>query len=218
MRRIALLLFLPVCLSLCSGTALANSVVTMHFIGTDGNQGGGYYTYPYYFSVSGSASMALICDSYDREITPGETWQAMQYTNFLNGIQHGLFAGQPNATLDYKAAGLIFEAITTGSVNAVGGNYAIWGFFSQNALNNPEYQSSGAGAIAANYLALAGTDPNSAYRGLSIYVPLAGSKGMAAQEFFSYTPMVAPEPATMTLLGTGLLSLFGAARRKLRKA
>ena len=186
MRRIALLLFLPVCLSLCSGTALANSVVTMHFIGTDGNQGGGYYTYPYYFSVSGSASMALICDRYDREITPGE--------NLASHAIHQLPERHPTWIICWTAQrhsrlqsrGPDLRSHYDGLRECGWGQLRHLGNFSQNALNNPEYQSSGAGAIAANYLALAGTDPNSAYRGLLIYVPLAGSKGMAAQRFCNW--------------------------------
>ena len=209
--RLALPTFLVVAaLCLCTGSALANSV-KMQLTGVGGNNAGGVYTYPYYFSINGKTPVPLICDSYDNQVVVGETWQA-NVTSLLSG--KGLFGNQ---LLDYKAAGLIFKGILNGTISANAGNFAIWGLFSTNAQNSSYFQSSGAAGIESTYLALALTDPNSAYNGLVLYTPIAGTQswGGTPQEYIGYNPV--PEPGTITLFGTGLLSLAGMMKRKLSK-
>lgn len=215
MRRLRLVIPAVVILAmfcLCTGSALANSTVTMKLTSVGGNNAGGVYTYPYNFSINGAAPVALICDSYDNEVKVGETWQAT-VSSLLSGS--GLYGNQ---LLDYKAAGLIFKSILSGTLGANVGNFAIWGLFSSNAQNSSYFQSSGAGAIETEYLALAAVAPNSAFNGLKLYTPIPGTQswGGTAQEYIGYSPV--PEPTTLTLFGTGLLSLAGMARRKFRKA
>jgi hypothetical protein len=215
MRRLRLAIFsltILAAFSLCSGTARADSTVTLQFINTGSNYAGGATTYPYNFSVNGSAPVALICDSYDNEVTIGESWKA-NVTSLVNGS--GLFGNQ---LMDYKAAGLIFKSILSGALNANVGNFAIWGLFSTNAQANSFFGTSGAGAIETEYLALAANAPNSAFQGLVLYTPIPGTQnwGGTAQEYIGYSPV--PEPTTLTLFGTGLISLGGMVRRKLRKA
>jgi PEP-CTERM motif len=215
MRRLrlavpSLLTLLALCF--CTGTALADSTVTMKLTSVGGNNAGGAYTYPYNFSIDGGKPVALICDSYDNEVVVGETWKA-NVTSLLSGA--GLFG---NKLIDYKAAGLIFKSILNGSINVNAGNFAIWGLFSQGAQNNAFFGTSGAAGIETQYLALAAKDPNSAYAGLVLYTPIAGTQswGGTAQEYIGYSPV--PEPTTLTLFGTGLISLAAMVRRKLGKA
>jgi hypothetical protein len=199
-------------LCLCTGSALADSIVNMQFTGVGGNNAGGVYTYPYNFSINGKAPVSLICDSYDNEVIVGETWQA-KVTSLVGG--KGLFGNQ---LLDYKAAGLIFKSILNGTLNANAGNYAIWGLFSANAQSSSYFQSSGAGAIETQYLAWAATAPKSAFNGLRLFTPVAGTQswGGTPQEYIEFSPV--PEPGTLALFGTGLLILSGLIRRKLNKA
>ena len=216
MRRLrhavpALLLLASLCFF--TGTALAGSTVTMKLTGVGGNNAGGVYTYPYYFSINGASPVALICDTYDNQVIVGETWKATA-TPFLKGI--GLFGS--TTSLDYKAAGLIFKSILNGTLSANSGNFAIWGLFSTNAQNNPYFQSSGAAGIESQYLALAATASNKAFSGLILYTPIPGTQswGGTAQEYIGYSPV--PEPTTLALFGTGLVFLVGMTRRKLAKA
>ncbi len=211
LRLIVITLLILAALSLCTGTALANSV-TMKLTSVGGNNAGGVYTYPYYFSINGGSPTALICDSYDNRVIIGETWKA-NVVSLLSG--GGLFGGQ---LLDYKAAGLIFKSILNGTLSANAGNFAIWGLFSTDAQNNPYFQTSGAGAIETAYLAMAATAPNSAFAGLVLYVPIPGTQswGGTPQEYIGYNPV--PEPGALTLFGTGLLSLAGLVRKKLARA
>lgn len=205
-RRYLIALLVVVASLSLSGSAFANTV-HMHYIR---QQGVGNFL----FSINSSTTQtSLICDTYDNRIFKGETWDAT-VSSLLTAT--GLF-GSGN-TLDYRAAGLIYKSMLGGTTNALAGQWAIWALFSSNAASNPEFIASGGSAVEAAYLALAATAPNSAYQGLLLYTPIAGTqtgKGLP-QEFIGFTPV--PEPGTLTLMGTGLLFLAGALRRKLVKA
>jgi len=209
LRLAVVVLFVLAMAMMYASPAFANSTVNMKLVSVGGNNAGGVYTYPYYFSINGGAPTALICDSFDNHVSVGENWQA-HVVGLLSG--QGLFGNQ---LLDYKAAGLIFKSILNGTVNVNVGNWAIWALFSTNAQAQSYLQTSGALAIEQQYLQLASTAPNSAFNGLVLYTPIAGSQSAngTPQEYIGYNPV--PEPTTLTLFGTGILSLAGFVRRKL---
>ncbi len=214
LRLTGLSLFLLAVLSMGTVSALADSTATMQLMSSPiGPVEGGVYTYPYTIAVNGTP-MTLMCDTYDNEIYFGETWMATQVP-LLSG--KGLFDGQYKY---YEAAALIFKGVLNGTIsNAAEANFAIWGYFSANARNNSYYISSGAGTLAAQYLTMALNAPKWKFAGFTVYVPVPGSQPPGdgtAQEFMSYTPSPTPEPGTLVLLGSGVLCLAGAARRKLK--
>ena len=206
---LSLLILAIVCL--CPGSAAAHSIVRMKLVGVGGNNADGVYTYPYYFSINGKATVSLLCDTYDNQVTMGETWKAHE-SSLSSG--KGLFGSQ---LLDYKAAGLIFKSILNGTVGVNAGNFAIWGLFSTNAKNSAFFRSKEPQRWMQCTLALAAKAPNSAFNGLVLYTPIAGTQswGGTPQEYIGYS--AAPEPATLTLFGTGLLTLAGLLRRKMGK-
>ncbi len=199
MRHFRLTLLLTTLLLAFAGSALADTA-SMTFLGPAGNNSGGVYTYPYEFSVNGSGPVALLCDAFDNEVVSGETWTAT-VTSLLSGSQAGgggLFAGQ---TQNYKAAGLIFEGILNGTINANIGNWAIWGLFSADAQTNAFFTSNNLLAFEQFYLGLAAIAPDSWFQGLVLYTPVAGTQSWAGslpQEYIGYVSV--PEPAEIALI------------------
>lgn len=204
MRQIRLVTVLSaIVLMAFTGSALADSTtVAMNFASVGGANGGGVYTYPYNFTVNGT-STSLICDAFDNEVQVGESWTAT-VTSLLS--DQGMFSGNANSLLDYKAAGLIFNGIVNGTINQVAGNWAIWALFSPNAYNNSYFTSSGAIAIYNQALAGAANAPDSLFANLVVYTPIPGTQKPSAlglpQEYIGIS---VPEPGEYALLLTALL-------------
>src|SRR5258706_14896320 len=79
------LLSLVVALSLSTLASANSATVNMTFLYPGTNASGGYYTYPYYFSINGGKATPMMCDSFNNHISAGED---------LNGNISGLVSGK----------------------------------------------------------------------------------------------------------------------------
>src|SRR6202521_4434990 len=207
-HRVAILSFLVVLL--LAASALADSQVTMKFLGHGGTNKNAVY--PWYFRVDGVPT-TLICDTLNNLNVRGETWQA-NVTNILNGPTKGLFQG--NTLIDYKAAAILFSNILFHGANPSDANWAIWALFTPRAKHS-KYFNADALDLYNDALALAPKLPKSFFRNYVIYTPIPGTQSCKKcglpQEFIGYNP--GPEPGTLLLFGTGLVGLAGIIRKKL---
>ena len=115
--------------------------VSMNYIGPQGNNSGGIYTYPYNFNIDGSSTIyPLMCDSFDRQVTPGQMWNANTLTVDNLNATNVLNLEFPSAgVLGYLEASYLFveeaNAYTNSNSDPLGlYNWAVLDLF---AGNNP---------------------------------------------------------------------------------
>jgi hypothetical protein len=202
------------------------SSVTMQFTGVGTNSSGGVDTYPYDFKVTpsgggSSETLELMCISFNQEIylqNPNETWTA----NVVTAGSLGKF-DEEEAYLYSIAAANVTNNTISGAANwadwALGDSSSLTveeSFLKSHNISGTEYNdavydlttglSSADLADFANYL---------------VYVPTSdGYSGRTndglPQTFIGGPPPVVPEPSSLVLFGSGLLSAAGALYRRKR--
>ncbi len=203
-------------LILSAGAASASSVtVTLTGAGGVISNDGSVFVGPYQLQVAGQTVNAP-CDDYSDEIWVGESWQANEVPLTASGVNSALFGSQPNADHLYLEAAYLtslFGKEPTSDYNDI--SYAIWGLFEPAALASSNYE---AGANAFLTQAENAQLNFSEFSGWQILTPVNGSQseGGRPQEFIVPVgnPTATPEPATLALLGAGLVALGLAQRRK----
>jgi PEP-CTERM motif len=210
----------------------ATSTASMKFDGTGGNSSGGVQTYPYYFTINGAKTeVPLLCVSYQDSIKTGETWTADVYAIGTSQALTGL-------TLTEQEEDAYFDSVILGSSNSTvvsDEQWAAWvvGDSSQLTTNYLEHNlglsSSTVSSIDSDIsTALAFADSSktdlagdpSFYAKYELYVPVSGSQPWGdgiPQTFIGPNPTVAPEPSSLVLFGSGLLSAAGALYRRKRR-
>jgi PEP-CTERM motif len=185
---------------------------TLHFDSVGGATGAvngtTYYVYPYNISVNGGSPLEMMCDTFNGHTNVGDTWTAELHTFGDVGSGNTMF-GDPSL---YLAAAWLLNH----GGNAADINIAVWGLFTDLNLTG--------NSLALHDAALAfATSGNAALNSileanLRIYTPvrLDANGGLGVDQDKQEFLTMVPEPGTLMLFGSGLLSAVGVLRRRLR--
>jgi len=185
---------------------------------------GGVYVGPYNFTTSGGQSLQLICDIFENEVYPPETWTASMGT--IGGSGTGLL-GSLNSTIYLEVGYLaenLFSATNSQTIKDI--QWAIWDLMNAGTCgtvsncdpygtpSNPNGNASDPLGING-WLAAAQNPANygtaADYSNLVVYTPVGDwppADGVP-QEYIG----TVPEPGTLLLIGFGMFSLIALRRR-----
>ena len=210
LRKDALLhlCFLLVVLFIGSATLKANTLPVV-FNNGGSNVMGGVYVGPYNLTVGGQ-SMQLVCDDFLSTVIAGETWNAV--TSTYPTLSNVKFSG----LVQYEEIGYLVQQMFANITNPTTVGYiswAIWDIFDPGVSSSDPYGTltSSQQTQINNWLIQAKNNYSTGnYSNLIIYTPVPGSQvpfgAGSPQEYIGIVS--APEPATVLLLGFGLISLL----------
>jgi hypothetical protein len=216
-KYLAAVLF-SICLLFAFGLLQARAdTVSLYFVNVGGQSDGGYYVYPYHFSIDSNATTTpLMCISFTQEINPSDSWNAT-----IQSI---------TGSLEEEAAWLFNDA-NLHPENLADDQFAAWELFDP-GVTGPDQSGIMTMLDAAQSGILNWTSADSA--SYVLYIPVSGSVSQSIgdypQTFMGYaaaerdavedavTPAnaPAPEPGGLILLGTGLFGLATVLYRRKR--
>lgn len=189
-------------LFLALAVAAQADTVQMKLVGVGGAHQNGVYVAPYYLTVDGGPKIGMMCDDFLHDNKIGDTWTAAVGTiSDLSGARFFATAG----VTGYQEAFWLYDQYKLHPADAGNINFAVWAIFDPSIIGNPTYWNT----AEAAWLQAAQTADLSHYdfSAFLVYTPVNPT---STQEMITKTP----EPASMVLLGSGLITIAGLIRRR----